>query len=135
MLIKVTEQHILKGKKWSAEFCPIALALKEALSLTVAVYRNISCGLFDFPTPPEVFQRIQKYDLDHIMYPFVFEIPFDIIDGHVVQYVKDGTHWCANFDDFINLQESLAGFGTTKEHAFNHLKEQYDNQRHSTTHR
>ena len=26
---------------------------------------------------------------------------------------RDGTAWCAHFDDFINLQESDAGFGDT----------------------
>lgn len=29
----------------------------------------------------------------------------------------DGDSWCAVFDDFINLQESIAGFGITPEEA------------------
>lgn len=29
----------------------------------------------------------------------------------------DGDSWCATFDDFINLQESIAGFGHTPEDA------------------
>lgn len=29
----------------------------------------------------------------------------------------DGDSWCATFDDFINFQESIAGFGTTPEDA------------------
>lgn len=27
---------------------------------------------------------------------------------------RDGTHWCAKFGDFENLQVSPAGFGTTE---------------------
>lgn len=30
---------------------------------------------------------------------------------------KDGTSWCATFEDFINLHHSLAGFGDTPVHA------------------
>jgi len=135
MLIRVTEQHILKGKPWVADFCPIAIALTETLGLSVSVYRTITCGLFDFPTPPEVFQKIFQYDKTETMSPFDFEIPFHIIGGYAVQYVRDGNQWCANFDDFVNLQESPAGFGDTKEEAFNALKEEYDHQRHATTHR
>lgn len=30
---------------------------------------------------------------------------------------KDGDSWCAHFDDFINLQESQAGFGNTPNEA------------------
>ena len=31
---------------------------------------------------------------------------------------KDGNQWCATFQDFINLQESQAGFGETALEAF-----------------
>lgn len=33
----------------------------------------------------------------------------------------DGDSWCAVFDDFINLQESIAGFGNTPEDAIESL--------------
>ncbi len=134
MLIKVTEQHVLKGRQWAAEFCPIAIALTEALSLSVSVYRNITCGLFDCPTPPEVFQKIRHYDLTKTMQPFDFEIPFHVIGGYAVQYLKDGNQWCATLDDFADPQESLAGFGNTEEEAFIALKEEYDNQSNTETH-
>ena len=40
-----------------------------------------------------------------------------------VVYEIDGNQWCAHFDDFINLQESHAGFGDTKEQALEELME------------
>jgi len=33
----------------------------------------------------------------------------------------DGDSWCAVFDDFLNLQESIAGFGTTPTEATDSL--------------
>lgn len=35
----------------------------------------------------------------------------------IVKYFKDGNKWCCVYENFINLQESLAGFGDTKEEA------------------
>jgi hypothetical protein len=35
---------------------------------------------------------------------------------------KDGNMWCAFYDDFINLQESPAGFGETPQKAVDELK-------------
>lgn len=125
MLIKVTEQHITLGKPWAAGSCPVALALTDALGLKVFVYRNITCDLWEFPTPAEVFQQIQHYDRTGEMIPFDFEIPCHIIGGCAVQYQKDGNQWVATFDDFTNLQESPIGFGDTKEEAFAALRIAY----------
>lgn len=124
MLIQVTEQHIALAKPWIADFCLVAIALKEALGLSVAVYRNISCSLFDFSTPPEVFQWIRHYDLTEEMEPFDFEIPCHIIGGYAVQYQEDGNQWCATLD---GCQESPVGFGNTKEEAFAALRIDYEN--------
>lgn len=35
----------------------------------------------------------------------------------VVIYEMDGDQWCAHYEDFLNLQESPAGFGHTQEEA------------------
>jgi len=41
---------------------------------------------------------------------------------------KDGNMWCATRSSFLNLQESLAGFGNTVEEALsNLLKEENKN--------
>lgn len=37
---------------------------------------------------------------------------------------KDGDQWCATFDDFLNLQESQAGFGDTALYALADLAQQ-----------
>lgn len=37
---------------------------------------------------------------------------------------KDGDKWCATFKDFVNLQESQAGFGDTALEAFADLARQ-----------
>ena len=39
-----------------------------------------------------------------------------------VQVYKDGDQWCAVKADFINLQESYAGFGDSPQTAFNELE-------------
>lgn len=35
---------------------------------------------------------------------------------------KDGVSWCARYDDFVNLQESVAGFGDNPQQAVDSLK-------------
>lgn len=39
-------------------------------------------------------------------------------------YELDGNQWMARYDDFINLQESPAGFGDTHKEAKKNLREQ-----------
>jgi hypothetical protein len=41
-----------------------------------------------------------------------------------LQVFKDGNKWCATFADFINLQESQAGFGSTAIEALAELAKQ-----------
>ena len=43
-------------------------------------------------------------------------------EKQIVTYM-DGDKYCAVYSDFINLQESDAGFGDTKEDAISNLKE------------
>lgn len=39
-----------------------------------------------------------------------------------IRFVRDGNQWCAFAPDFINLQESVAGFGSTQDEAEADLK-------------
>lgn len=39
-----------------------------------------------------------------------------------INVIKDGNAWCAHFDDFINLQESIAAFGDTPQQAVDELR-------------
>ncbi len=41
-------------------------------------------------------------------------------------FFKDGDHWCCVNGDFINLQESPAGFGKTFEEAFTAFQAAYN---------
>ena len=43
--------------------------------------------------------------------------------GTQINVFKDGNAWCATEDNFINLQESAAGFGDSPRAAFENLKE------------
>jgi len=45
-----------------------------------------------------------------------------LIEELNIRYEKDGNMWCATRPDFINLQESAAGFGATKLEANKDLK-------------
>jgi len=40
-----------------------------------------------------------------------------LVNGKVVILKRDGAAWCAHADDFINVQESVCGFGKTQQEA------------------
>lgn len=46
------------------------------------------------------------------------------IPDSAVCFFKDGNSWCCVHGDFINLQESPAGFGDTFEEALKNLEEE-----------
>lgn len=46
-----------------------------------------------------------------------------MIPHNAVCFFKDGTAWCCVFGDFINLQESPAGFGDSFDEALADLNE------------
>jgi len=48
------------------------------------------------------------------------------IPAEAICLYKDGNAWCAVFGNFINLQESPAGFGDTTEEAIANLKEELE---------
>ena len=57
---------------------------------------------------------------------FAGYVPFLACPGHggpETRVYKDGDVWCAVKPDFVNLQESPAGFGTTPEEARHNLRE------------
>ena len=43
------------------------------------------------------------------------------MEEKTINYKKDGEAWCATISDFVDLQESLCGFGKSKEEAYIHL--------------
>lgn len=86
MQIKVTQEHIDKGVKGVARKCPIALALKEATHLNASIWLQIHLKPYDWQsgdsyeydglTPPDVFRKLQYFDLTKEMQPFTFEIDY-----------------------------------------------------------
>lgn len=87
MKIKVTQDHIDKGKQSCSGECPIALALIEATGLEVSVYEHIMLWkgiligdgeyLYDDPTPQHVLDRLKNFDKNGVMTPFEFEINYE----------------------------------------------------------
>lgn len=45
------------------------------------------------------------------------------MENRTVIIKRDGNMWCAHRDDFINLQESLAGFGGSEREALGKLRD------------
>ena len=89
-LVKVTEEHIKKGKRGNPNSCPIAYAWKDIFpnafkthvqgyndpqsgvwwSMSASSYKgNISCDL-----PGKVVMLIDSYDVTGEMKPFEFEV-------------------------------------------------------------
>ena len=48
-------------------------------------------------------------------------LPTHLIFIDAIVLEKDGNNWCAHYKDFINLQESVSGFGDTQDEAINQL--------------
>jgi hypothetical protein len=78
MVINVTKDHIARGHPWSADTCPIALAIKEALPRTrVSVaHSSIKLNYFiNIRLPLDVIERIVEYDVNGNMDPFELTLP------------------------------------------------------------
>lgn len=58
-----------------------------------------------------------EYRKDGLYAGYVPGLACPIHGGPKIRYCMDGNMWCATRADFINLQESNAGFGETKEAA------------------
>lgn len=77
MIIRVTQEHIDKGKAGLCSLCPIALALKDAGfkdswagSGTLKNNKNTICI-----TPQSCYDFMVHFDAGDLVSPFEFEIP------------------------------------------------------------
>jgi hypothetical protein len=80
MRVQVTARHISGGCRQSAKFCPVAVAISEAIGKQFNVagpYCRPSTGLELLPLPKDVTNRIQTYDLHGEMEPFEFELEYE----------------------------------------------------------
>jgi hypothetical protein len=78
MLIRVTEEHIKAGKPDNCRFCPIAIAITEALEhkyiVVVKPKLCYTCGRV-FALPEIARNFIRSFDLGKHVEPFEFELP------------------------------------------------------------
>lgn len=79
MQIKVTQQHIKKGRRASARSCPIALALNEQVgALAIVGHGSASAGVDPnrrhFDLPRAVRRFIYQFDEGKAVKPFNFRV-------------------------------------------------------------
>ena len=79
MHVKVTEEHIAKGKRRAMSFCPIALAIKEQASNSHVdvMPRHVYIGLGDdtriCDLPQIAHDFVVAFDMGNDVHPFEFE--------------------------------------------------------------
>lgn len=76
MIVKVTQEHIDKGRKSSCVSCPVALAFEEAGKLAfvgVEAVRPLG-GFIEARLPVEATRFIRAFDRDEQVTPFEFEV-------------------------------------------------------------
>jgi hypothetical protein len=91
------------------------------------IFIKYSIKTYDEINPVKIFslEQIEMGDASNFVYEHMecgygYEVTKEIVP---VVYEMDGNQWCAKFSDFINLQESLAGFGDTKDMALSDLSD------------
>jgi hypothetical protein len=96
--IRVTEEHIRKGRAKDCRACPVALAIEDVVRPDLMVWVDsksvelidpglVECNVFGARITDEVADRIQKFDFDGIMQPFAFDldIPQEFLRGEPVE--------------------------------------------------
>ena len=128
-----TEKGILQKEFLGKPLTPIVKMLKK-LSLLEKALKGV-------PSPSH--EGVTEYCIDHIHDAFrdfqsCFHDFIEAEDGKVhikmkatlkekgIKIYKDGNKWCAVFEDFIDLQESIAGFGETPALALSALMKERD---------
>lgn len=92
MLVKVTQEHIDKGREnwysslcnWSCH-CPISLALKDAFKINTVKSSSVFLFIGEFPdniifsvpTPDKVAIFINNFDHGNVVEPFEFELSLE----------------------------------------------------------
>lgn len=69
----------------------------------------------------KILAPTQEAPKGHGMGPVSPSIP---TEAEPVFFFEDGNQWCAVRRDFVNLQESLGGFGSSQSFALIHLEQQ-----------
>lgn len=86
MIIKVTQEHIDKGKKANGYYCPVSLAIRETMPLTVVntgcikiyIYNKTDLDLVKLikcvATPSRIADFINDFDKGYKVKPIEFEL-------------------------------------------------------------
>lgn len=77
MRIQVTAEHINIGKRLDCFYCPVAIAIREALNNSIYIHATehiIVIGDIKYQTPTSVFDFITYFDKGIILQPFEFEL-------------------------------------------------------------
>jgi len=78
MLISVTQDHIDRGYRKSSTECPVALAIKEAITVPAVVVGRYEIKLhaksIGFLPPRSVQRFIRRLDSRHAVKPFKFRL-------------------------------------------------------------
>ena len=77
-LIKVTKTDIRRGTRFSACYCPVALALYRAFDkpqYCIAGLGSIAVNHIEWITPVQVMKFMDAFDSGNPVEPFSFELP------------------------------------------------------------
>ena len=83
--INVTAEHIARGQRRDCEYCPVALAIRDALPDliyarvgpgNIGLQRNAGECFIHLEIPPDVVDFIRDYDARAIPDPFTFELDY-----------------------------------------------------------
>lgn len=104
MKFEVTREDILKGKRVSAEFCPIAMAVRRVTNrkdVSVNGY-TIKVDGISVPCPPEATSFISKFDSGTHVEPLELDVPIDaavtLDKGSVIKVSREVTVESVNGD-------------------------------------
>jgi|GEM_PF-4317576 len=78
------------------------------------IYAHDVLNDYETPEPEKVSIRAEGESDEEVRNKVIHQSG---IPAHALCYFKDGDQWCCVFGDFINLQESPAGFGNTQSDA------------------
>ena len=80
MLIEVTRDDVGNGQRFCSDSCPVALAIKRATGAFfvvmtcehVMITKGVSKQIVRLP--PDVIEKVLRFDRGHAMEPFSFEL-------------------------------------------------------------
>lgn len=95
----------------------------QVTTLHAEMSRVIESHLDDWDSESSFRKQLSSL-VNHLFETIAETCPARLVPADAVCMVKDGDMWCCVHTDFINLQESPAGFGKTMEEAHSNLLSQ-----------